>query len=386
VNPVSHTLAATTDSLGVFALGVDALVTFTVNASAVPANSGTITGAGTYADGSSVTLVAAANAGYVFSNWTENGSAVSTSPSYTFSAQADRTLVVNFVPVGTAKSITTSSQPASGGTTSGDGAYALDSSATVSATPSPGYKFSKWLVNGASVSTARNYTFTVAGDRVLVAKFKPIYTMVVTPDPPDGGEVEADPVYELNELAKLKAKPNDGYCFVNWTQNGTVVSTATNYQFNVTANRELVGHFALGNRIDASVYLDIGGTVTGGGVWAAGETVTVEAIANPGYVFLNWTETTNVVSTSASYSFTSDANRTLVANFIAQPAVKTVLSPGSVTVSWPEGASGWVLQECGDLGLDAWTNSTRQVTVTGSQKQVTISPVTGMSFFRLVLP
>jgi hypothetical protein len=165
-----------------------------------------------------------------------------------------------------------------------------------------------------------------------------------------------------------------------------VVSTDPNFQFNVTGNRELVGHFALGNRIDASVYLDIGGAVTGGGVWAAGETVTVEAIANPGYVFLNWTETTNVVSTSASYSFTSDANRTLMANFIAQPAVKTVLSPGSVTVSWPEGASGWVLQECGDLGMGAWTNSTRQVTVTGSQKQVTISPVTGMSFFRLVLP
>ena len=333
-----------------------------------------------------MTLVAAANAGYVFSNWTEGGSAVSTSPSYTFIAQADRTLVANFVPVGAAKSITTSSQPANGGSTSGDGAYALGSSATVSATASPGYKFSKWLVNGVSVSTRASYTFTVAGDRALVAKFKPVYTMVVTPDPPDGGEVEADPVYESGELAKLKAKPNPGYCFVNWTQNGVTVSTATNYQFNVTGNRELVGHFALGHRIDASVYLDIGGTVTGGGVWAAGETVTVEAIANPGYVFLNWTEASNQVSTAASYTFTADANRTLVANFIAQPALMPVLSPGSVTVSWPAGASGWVLQENASMSLGSWTNSTRPETIVNGQKQVTISPPSGTGFFRLAHP
>ena len=81
-----------------------------------------------------MTLVAAADAGYVFANWTEGGSVVSTSPSYTFLAHADRTLVANFVAVGAAKAITTSSQPANGGTTSGDGAYALGSSATVIAT------------------------------------------------------------------------------------------------------------------------------------------------------------------------------------------------------------------------------------------------------------
>jgi hypothetical protein len=387
VNPGSHTIAVATDSLGAFALGVEALVTFTVDASAAPANSGMIAGAGTYAGGSSVTLVAAPNAGYVFSNWTESGSAVSTSPSYTFLAQADRTLVANFVPVGTAKSITTTSQPSNGGSTSGDGAYALGSSATVTATANPGYKFSKWMVKGVSVSTARNYTFTVTNDLVLVAKFKPVYTVVVTPDPPSGGDVEADPAYEMGELAKLKAIPAPGYSFVNWTQNGTVVSTATNYQFNVTGNRELVGHFALGHRMDVSAEPANGGTATGGGVYADGTDVIVEGIANPGYVFLNWTEAGVPVSTSPVYPLTSDASHTLVANFIAQPALNaTVTAPATMMLSWPAGASGWVLQECSDLSMGGWTNSTRTVTVTGSQNHLTITSPIGMGFFRLTHP
>jgi hypothetical protein len=387
VNPVMHTIAVTTTNLSVFALGVEALVTFTVDASAAPANSGTITGAGTYAEGSSVTLVASPNAGYVFSNWTESGSAVSASPSYTFLAQADRTLVANFVTVGTAKSITTSSLPSNGGTTSGDGAYALDSSATVIATPNPGYKFSKWLENGVIVSLSPTNTFTVTNNHSLVAKFKPVYTLVLSAEPVDGGEVEGDPVYEIGELAKLKAKPFTGYAFVNWTQNGTPISTDPNFQFNITGNRELVGNFALGNRIDVSAEPVNGGTVSGGGVHSAGATVTVTATANPGYVFLNWTEAAAVVSTSASYSFTSDASRVLVANFVAQPSVSlSPGAPGTLMISWPAGASGWVLQECTDLSLGDWADSGRLVNVVGNQKQVTITPLTGNGFFRLVHP
>lgn len=386
-NPVTHTIAATTTNLSVFALGVEALVTFTVDAGAMPANSGTITGAGPYAEGATVTLIASPATGYVFSNWTESGSVISTSPSFTFLADADRTLEANFIAVGSAISITTASLPANGGTTSGDGAYALGSSATVSATANDGYKFSKWLVNGVSVSTARNYTFTVASNRVLVAKFKPVYSLTLTADPVQGGDVEGDPVYEVNELAKLKAKPNTGYCFVNWTQNGVPVSTDPNYQFNMTGNRELVGHFALGHRIDASVYLGVGGTATGGGVYGDGDTATIEATAYPGYVFVNWTEAGDVVSTSASYSFTSVADRSLVANFIAQPPLgKSLSAPGQLTLSWPAGASGWVLQECAILGAGNWTNSVRAVNTVGNQKSVTVPPGSSNAFFRLAHP
>ena len=387
LNPVTHTIAVTTDSLGAFALGVDALVTVAVNVHAAPSNSGTVTGAGLYAQGASVSLAAAANAGYVFSNWTENGSVVSTSPSYTFLAQADRALVVNFVAVGAACAISTSSLPGHGGATTGDGAYALGSSATVSATAGPGYKFSKWLENGAVASLARDYTFDVTGDRALVAKFKPVYAVVLSAEPPEGGQVEADPAYEMGELAKLKAIPSPGWSFVNWTQNGVTVSTAPQFQFNVTGHRELVGHFALGHRIDVVAEPVNGGTVTGGGVWGPGANVVLEATAHPGYVFVNWTDQGVPVGSTPLYCFTCDASRRLVANFIAQPALHCfVKAPGTLTLAWPAGATGWVLQECSDLALGNWTNSTRNVDVVGGQKQATLSPLTGNGFFRLAHP
>jgi hypothetical protein len=387
VDPVLHTISTTTDSLGAFALGVDALVTVAVGTSVAPSGSGTTSGAGSYASGANVTLIAAANAGYVFSNWTEGATAVSASPSYTFIAQTDRTLVANFTPMGAAKSISTVSEPSNGGSTSGDGAYALGSSATVDAAANTGYKFSKWLANGVSVSVAAHYTFTVSGDRVLVAKFKPVYTVTVTPDPPDGGELEADPAYETGELAKLKAKPNSGYSFVNWTQNGAVVSTSTNYQFNVTGNRELVGHFALGHRIDAGAEPVNAGFATGGGVYPDGDPVTVSATANPGYVFLNWTESGTPVSTSPSYLFPSAANRALLANFIAQPSLQMWRSgPVSATLAWPAGASGWVLQECDEIVSGVWSNAVRQVDTVGSQKRVNLPRMGGNGFFRLIHP
>ncbi|MBX3002024.1 MAG: CHRD domain-containing protein [Caldilineaceae bacterium] len=63
-----------------------------------------------------------------------------------------------------------------------------------------------------------------------------------------------------------------------------------------------------------------GGTVSGGGTVLHGQTVTVTATANDGYVFINWTEGETVVSTDASYSFTAMGNRTLVANFGVAPS------------------------------------------------------------------
>jgi len=385
VDPVMHTIAVTATTLSTFALGVEALVTFTVDATVTPSNSGTIIGDGPYADGSSATLAAAANAGYVFENWTENGAPISTSPSLTFIVQDNRSLVANFVAVGAAMAITTSSLPLNGGTTSGDGAYAPGSSATVSATPDPGYKFSKWLDGDASVSTARDYTFTVTDNRALVAKFKPVYTIVVSADPEVGGEVEADRFYESGELTKLKAKPNSGWSFVNWTQNGTQLSTATNFQFNVTGNRTLVGHFAPGNRIDISAEPANGGTVTGGGVWGEGEMVNLQATAFPGYAFLDWSENGEPVSDSADFSFTSTISRVLFANFIAQPSLISALGAGGIiTISWPAAASDWVLQESPDLSSGSWVNSTRPVTVVGNLNQVNVSPTAGDGFFRLI--
>jgi hypothetical protein len=71
---------------------------YSIMTSTSPAVGGSTSGGGSYTSGATVTVTAAANPGYAFLNWTENGVPVGSSLSLTFTATADRTLVANFVP------------------------------------------------------------------------------------------------------------------------------------------------------------------------------------------------------------------------------------------------------------------------------------------------
>ena len=65
-----------------------------------------------------------------------------------------------------------------------------------------------------------------------------------------------------------------------------------------------------------------GGTVSGSGEFAFGETCTVTATTNTGYTFTGWTENGEVVSNELEYSFTAINDRELVANFIHMTVIE----------------------------------------------------------------
>jgi Divergent InlB B-repeat domain len=146
-------------------------VSYTVAASASPAASGTVTGAGTFASGSSQTVTATPNSGYTFANWTANGSIVSTSASYTFTFNGNRNLVANFTVKPVNYTIALSDAPSTGGTMSGSGTFTAGTTRTVTAKANSGYTFANWTENGTVASTAANYTFMLAANRNLVANF-----------------------------------------------------------------------------------------------------------------------------------------------------------------------------------------------------------------------
>jgi hypothetical protein len=68
-----------------------------ITASVLPVNSGTVTGSGTFSNGTSVSLRATPATGYNFLNWTEGANIISTGATYTFTATGNRTFVANFV-------------------------------------------------------------------------------------------------------------------------------------------------------------------------------------------------------------------------------------------------------------------------------------------------
>ena len=107
----------------------------------------------------------------------------------------------------------------------------------------------------------------------------------------------------------------------------------------------------------------------------------------PGYIFTHWTEGGTEVSTDPAYTFTSAANRTLVANFIPLPSM-AVSKPASdtVTIEWPAGATSWLLEESADLSPGSWVESTRPFIIEGPQKKVIVTGPSGTSFFRLKHP
>lgn len=74
--------------------------TYTITATANPSNGGMVIGSGTYQEGQQCTLIATANSGYDFVNWTENGTEVSLDLNYAFTVSANRTLLANFISSG----------------------------------------------------------------------------------------------------------------------------------------------------------------------------------------------------------------------------------------------------------------------------------------------
>jgi len=87
----------------------------TITTSSSPSAGGTTSGGSTYVSGTSVTVSATANSHYVFTNWTENGSVVSTSSSYTFTATSNRSLVAHFTQTYTVFSSISPSSATAGG-------------------------------------------------------------------------------------------------------------------------------------------------------------------------------------------------------------------------------------------------------------------------------
>jgi len=121
-----------------------------------------------------------------------------------------------------------------------------------------------------------------------------------------------------------------------------------NTQYSVASNNVLLTVTDSGTQYTTSVSASpaVGGTVSGGGSVNAGTSVTVTATPNGSYRFVRWTEGGTQVSTSASYTFNTASNRTLVAVFESIPPydpptppspppapVTEINSGGSVTAS-----------------------------------------------------
>lgn len=304
--------------------GVFTINSYTVNSSASPLAGGQTTGTGDYTHGQIATITASPAAGYSFVNWTENGIVVSSQTQYSFTVTDNRNLVANFEPL--SYTVSLQANPSAAGNTHGTGVYQHGENVTIEALPNENYSFINWTHNGTVVSSQANYSFVPTQDMELVAHFSlDSYQVSLEASPADGGTFSGDGNYNPGSTATLQAIPNEGFDFINWTEDGTVVSDQEQYSFVVSQDRHLTANFEMKSlHISLSENPAEGGNTSGGGVFTYGETASVEAIPSEGYTFIEWTENDKTISTSPNFSFTVTEDWDLVASFSQNPHTLTL--------------------------------------------------------------
>lgn len=142
---------------------------YAIAVSAEPTAGGAAAGGGTFTHGATVPLTATANSNYDFINWTEGDTEISTSANFSFTATGDRAVVANFALK--QYTVTVSADPVGGGVLGGSGTFTNGAAVTVTATANSGYIFINWTDGDTEVSTDPDFSFTISGDRTLVAHF-----------------------------------------------------------------------------------------------------------------------------------------------------------------------------------------------------------------------
>ncbi len=144
------------------------------------------------------------------------------------------------------------------------------------------------------------------------------YLISISADPADAGTVTGGGEYVEGSTATVTAVANEGFAFENWNENGEEVSTNSVYSFPVNGAREIIASFdTLRLQVTANAFPIEGGTITGAGIYNYGSTATLTAEANEGFVFENWKENGEVVSTDNVYSFAVTSAKDITASFHA---------------------------------------------------------------------
>ena len=224
---------------------------------------------GSYKKGEKAEVIAVANEGFRFVNWTDaEGNVISDSNPYVFEVTKDLDLTANFKEVEDSYLIYVESPDSQMGTVTMDPAnegniYKEGTEITVKAEPKAGYEFAQWLevteADGEEVLTPvegaqAEYKFNAESDRVLRAEFRlaPVpetyYRVVVQSNDENMGTVSMDKedgAYKEGVTAYVKAEAKEGFEFVGWKEKGQTeyVSKDAEYQFKVTKNTELIGEF-----------------------------------------------------------------------------------------------------------------------------------------------
>ena len=235
---------------------------------------------------------------------------------------------------GTLFTLTVASSNPAQGTATGGGTYSQDEDVVLTATPASGYSFAQW----SDGNTDNPRTVTVTGNQTYTAEFEttPQYNIDVTANEPSWGTFSGAGSYDVGSRVQIKATPNTGVRFTQWsdgvTYNPRTVTVTADATY--TAQFESVPQWTLTVQPNNASW----GTVSGGGTFYEGVITSISASANDGYLFRRWSdgETYNPRTLSLS------SNLTLTAIFEPIPTWTLTLLVSPVGAGTVDGAGTYL--------------------------------------------
>lgn len=224
---------------------------------------------------------------------------------------------------------------ASMGSVNGMGSYDYLSQVTISANAATHHHFVQW--NDGNTTNPRLVVLTRDTSFTAIFEQEPQFQITVNTNDATMGSVEGGGMYYLGETTTITATANEHYYFAQWsdgmTSNPRVITVTGDMAY--TAVFEPVMYTLTVSANDYSM-----GQVTGGGSYAYGTEVTIEARAFGGYSFNGWSD--GVMDEQRRVTVTEDATYTAFFGTVGIDDVdgvvyKVYVSDGRIVVEGVEG-------------------------------------------------
>ena len=354
--------------------------TFTITAVADDVERGTAYGTATVKFNLPVMLTARPNTGYHFVNWT---SLVDGVPVVAVEPTVEDTIIVNayrdsaftahfdtneyhVTVYGTYDVVNNNAEM---GTVTGPSTIKHFKNADYVPTANYGYHFVNWtdaFDNVLPVKEGTENTLNIAAvsDTTVYANFDyNVYSVIGESANTIMGNVTGSDEVNYHSTVTLTATPEEGYHFVNWTENNIVMGTNATINVFADSNRTLIAHFDTNvYHVTVNVNNTTMGSVSGPATVKHFKNADYEATENTGYHFVNWTDMAGTeIAAEAILNIAPVSDTTVNANF----AVNTY----ALTVN--------VAAECTGMGTVSGSNAAAEHF---QNYQISATPATGYHF------
>ncbi len=278
--------------------------------------------------GEEITISVVVPEGKRFAKWTSDAAGnnlVSQSNPYTFTVSADTTLYAIFIGEYTV-SVVNGTILFNGNDVGAQGKFVSGDSVTVRPNTLSDKRFKEWLIDGITVSTNEQYTFTVSADTTVHASFNDEYTVSVVNGTLsfNGNDIGTQGKFVAGDSVILRPNTVSGKSFKQWLVNGLVISTVQQYTFTVSESVQFEAEYSdlLSVTLHNSRWDDEDDVLVT--YYAEGESATVSAVSTVARSFQKWTsdpEGNNLVSSVTPYTFTVTVNVHLYAHFAVSNAI-----------------------------------------------------------------